>query len=242
MSGPLLLREPPLAWAHEAQAGALDGLGWVDPLASAPSAPDSAGAVPRFSGPPILGHLPPSVQTDAEEAAAHGQPSAWEALALVLARAWWWVSAAEHLWSPYSPSTAAQVRAVERFGVSAELHRADPSRLARLVATLPRWTPARGTLAGAELVCRALGDDAPGLQEAAPGEAAVIGRSSQTWGARPPRIGQLRIRQGRVCTADLGAPRCDELALAPGASPQQALRLLPVWTTLRLPAPPRRDP
>ena len=246
MSARLALQEPSLAWASAAQAGQLQGLGWAESRSAddllASRGPDGD---TRFATPPVTTWLPPSVALDAARADALGQVSAWEALSLILARGWWWVASAEHLWSSYSPSVAAQARSVERFGVSAEHHRGDPERLAHLVAALPRWASTRGQLDGVRLICNALKDPSVSRLERGPvASVQLVCRSSQSWAGRPPRIGQLSIQAGRVVAADPREPRVDELTLNAGAEalPRLALRLLPVWTTLRLAPPSSRAP
>lgn len=229
MSPPLALREPELAWAARAQAGELQDLSWVDTQ-------DPSGA--RLSAPPLTPFLPPSVAEEAEQARACGVVSAWEALGLLLACPWWWVNAASHLWSSASPSVEAQIRAVERHGIGLEHHQRSPERLARLIARLPSWVAARGQLEGVRHVGRALDDTGVALLDPAPAPEVLLCRGSDAWSTRSGRVGALRIAQGRVVLTDPTPRRPEELTLraGEGEDPRLALRLLPVWTTLR-PAP-----
>lgn len=230
------VREPVLAFAHASAAGALRGVDWVAPRFDGEGYGDETAlsGEPRFSGPPMS--LPPPMREAAEDAQAAGQATLAEALSLLIAGPAWLIESRRTLWTPLSAVPALLARLVETYGIGAEVHRRDPERLARLAARVAAWYPHRGQLpATLTLLEEALGEPAP--RAALPAAERVACHAARWWadrgGARPHyRVegGFLRFQRPEEPCAE--PTREDVLA---GQIPSTALlRLLPVWTSLRL--------
>jgi len=251
----LALQEPSVAWAMAEGRGELEGLGWVDE-AGAPGGVGGARiltpAGPRYRLASVTRWLPPAVGARVRAAAALGAATAWDGLGLLIARPSWWIGGREHLFSPYGASSPCQADLLARWGLERRLHADDPVRIARIMALLPRWRGARGTVEAARQVCRAAEIPSPDLHER-PGEDSELAtcRSSAAWAASPPRVGGLRILGGVLrCAPSRQVPRPEALHLGWSGSLgclAEVVRLLPVWTALHLhpqepPIPARSEP
>lgn len=248
-------REPALAFAHASAADRLVGVGWVEPRFDGVGyqIEDPLAETPRFSGPPLV--LPTPMRDAAEDAMALGQAPLAEVLALLLARPAWLVESRRTLWTPVSAAPALLYRLVETYGVGVELHRRDPARLARLTARLPTWYPRRGQLGAAlELLEDAL--DAPVAQPTASlaqgggaptlpplREERLACHTTRWWADRAAqdsaatyRIegGYLRFQPATGAAVELQTEDVLLGQLPEQEPPMALLRLLPVWTTLRL--------
>ena len=257
----LALRDADGEWCHLHQAGELEGVGWVDArldleLEGGRQVLTSDGYL-LFRHRALLRTLPRWVAESAVDAQKRGEVTAWEALQLVFARMEWLIRTRRHLWAPWSPVPRLLASLVETFGVEPQIHRYDPDRLSRLAALLPAWHPHRGTLKRAvELLATADEGDAlagaadleGSTQPDAPrlGNEVLVVHGIAWWrhraaeGAEP----MYRISGGLVRFQPRSGPsfnltREDVLfAWTPGtALPQNALRLLPAWTVVRLTAP-----
>lgn len=156
----LALRVPPLEWAHRSGRGDLARLSWVD-LDPDPNRPNyrerRAPGQPVFTQGPLLGTLPPSIAEHVAEQQAQGRATAWEGVALILARSEWLVTSRDHLWAPWSPEPRLLAAVAETFGVEPVVHGMRGEVLSRLAALLPGWHAHRGTLARALEVLDAAG-------------------------------------------------------------------------------------
>lgn len=254
MSEELSLQTPDLAFAMASANGELAGVDWVEARLDA-DAPDyvlrrDEGGAVRLRGMGLARNLPPPIAEAAQRVQAQGQPTAWEGLSLLIARAEWLVASRGLLWTPNSPVPALLARLVEAWGVPAEIHRHDPERLRRLAALLPAWRPYSGTAPRAEEVLQAAsqqgqaqgrsGDDAA-QKHLTDGEVFVV-HDYGFWrrrqrGADAPT---LQISGGVLCmrpavnTSPLSRRREDvTVRLGPEAG-RFRYRLLPVWTVPRL--------
>lgn len=241
----LALQTPEIAWSESAAES--HDLGWVGTRAE-PSLSQraDAGGVVRFYGADRRATLPPPVVEAMDEAAARGEPTAWDGLTLLLARAEWLVASRGLLWTPSSAVPALLARLVEAAGVDSSLHRGDPARLRRLAALLPRARS--GSLASAVEVLRAAGEDGQAdaplprahAASSAMDDEVFVARGGAYWARRATgapilRVvgGLLRLEPGADAAVEL---RCEDLPLRvdPRAPPPRDLvRLLPVWTVPR---------
>ena len=245
------LRTEPLEWARRASADGLPGLGWVEgdlsgPDMSAVPAPDGE---LRFRGPHPRGLIPGPMLDAAIEAQQAGELPLAEVIMALLARPAWLTACRELLWSPLSPTPALLEERVEAAGISVELHRHDPDRLACLTARLPAWQPGRGTVTaalglleralGEEVRCRVLAGDQASASEL--DAELVSARSGAWWAARLASNARAvwRVEQGFLRATGLSgcrAPREDVFVILSRGQglPTGLLRLLPAGITLRL--------
>ena len=247
-------REPILAFAHASAAGQLGGVGWIVPRLDGEGyqIETAEDGLPRLSGPPLI--LPPPMRDAAEDAIAQGQAPLAEVLALVLAGPAWLIQSRRTLWTPLSPVPALLTRLVETYGVGVEIHQRVPERLARLAARVPVWYPYRGQLKAAlELLDQAVGAPVPQptaardqdgpTPVAPPLREERLACHTARWGAdhrggaAAPRY---RVDGGFVrFQPEAGGTELQRDDVLLGQLPDQVpstalLRLLPVWTTLRL--------
>lgn len=257
MNADLSLQTPALAWSSAQGDARLPGLGWVDGALDPDARPFSLnlgedGEV-RFAGTPLAAQLPPSVAARAAEAQAAGEPTAWEGLSLLLARAEWTVASRGLLWAPATAAPGLLASLVESAGVDAGLHRGDPDRLRRLAALLPAWRPARGSAASAVALLAAADegwqaaalveeeDESPDEDITAPSPAGgevFVARGEGWWRRRVEGAGpELRIQGGVLRASARGvAQRREDLLIhldPDGPAPRDLYRLLPVWTVPR---------
>jgi hypothetical protein len=260
VSTSLALRTPQLEWTHQAGAGSLEGLRWVDArldpqLAELRQVPSGvAPGAMTFRQQSYLRYVPGVVVEAVMAAQAAGRPTAWEGMALLFARVEWLVAVREHIWAPHSPVPLLLATLVETFGVEATIHRNDPERLARLAALLPVWHPHRGTVARAREVLEVcdLGAELAMLADRAEVAAGkgprledevLAAHHLEWWAMRAEKgvIAEHRIQGGLLRFQPRSGPRFDLLredvllAWQPGSSlPHDAVRLLPAWTVVRL--------
>lgn len=238
------LRVGVLAWSREAAHGPERGLAWVDTTLRDDGRPflpvgEGTDGGPAFRHVPYGLFLPPPLLEAAQQAAARGEPTALQGLLLGFARVEWLVASRHLWWTPLSPVPRLLTSLVEAFGIDPTLHRADPARLTRLLAHLPRFHPHRGSAqAAVDLVRSALGEELGVVVRAAaaPGEVFAC-RSAAWWRRRGGAPADLVITAGIVrCTTTGAAPAGDVLlARRPDADlPLALLRLLPVWASARL--------
>lgn len=261
MSTSLALRVPRLEWAHQAAAGDLTGVRWVDvrmdpQLAEVRQVQGPSGEL-RFRRQSYLRYVPGVVAESALQAQGKGRATAWEAQQLLFARAEWLVAVREYLWAPQSPVPQLLATLVETFGVEPAIHGHDPERLARLAALLPVWHPHRGSVSRAREVlemCDRAADvaamvDASGLgsPDAARLEDEVLMVHDLSWWRLRAERGAVplhRISGGLLRFQPKSGPRFEMkredvlLAWQAGAPlPHDAVRLLPAWTVVRLAVP-----
>lgn len=250
-------RLPELEWAHRSAAGTLVGLDWVEPGLDreAPATrvlPGEGGR--RFRGANLAAQLPVPLADAILAATEAGETPLLDGVARVLAPAEWMILARTRLWTPVSPAPALLARLVEAYGIGVELHRGQPERLARLAARLPAWHPMRGRLECAiallngaldeplDTLCSQISLD--GMEPAAPplADEVLSARSLDWWRARaePGATPQYRIERGLLRFQSTG-PRYgllrEDVLVAPTGDavvPGALLRLLPVWTSLRV--------
>lgn len=248
-------RSPLLEWARRAAARSLDQLRWVE----APSHPEAEdyevvaapGGEDRFRSLPLARWLPPPLAEAALDAHRDGEATLLEALELLFAKPIWFVLSRRLYWLANGPTPTLLAYLVEAYGIGAEVHGHDADRLARLAARAPAWFPLRGRLDQARSLLRdaGLGDPAGTWHSggAAPPRAlpeeAMACRSAPWWAARRTGDGELTYRiHGGVLRfqalpdPEYSVPREDvlvELPVGPGPS-LQLLRLLPVWTSVRV--------
>ncbi|HMV65219.1 MAG TPA: hypothetical protein PKA64_00115 [Myxococcota bacterium] len=262
MTTALALRVPALEWCHRAGSGELGDLEWVDvrldPELGAERQVRLADGVLRFRQRALMRDLPGVVSDEAVSAQHGGEVTAWEGLALLLARAEWLVKGRGHLWAPFSPAPRLLATLVETFGVEAPIHRYQPERLARLAALLPTWHPHRGTLARAREVLSTADEsaslaNAASVDELGGAEASrdlprlrdevLVCHSLGFWThrAEPGAEPVYQISGGLVRFQPRSGPhfalRREDLLFAwssGSALPHHAVRLLPAWTVIRL--------
>lgn len=249
-------RLPDLAWAHEAAAGRLDGLGWAAAAPGLEQEPytlivDPNGAT-RFHGEDLSARLPPPMAEAARAVSEAGGLPLVEAVGALLARPSWLIHSRRTLFGPLSPAPRLLEALVEAYGIGVEIHRGDPETLARLVARLPGWHPSRGTLERAlhlleEAVgepvrtpCAQLGPD--GVPPVAPDlrEEVLAARPAAWWALRATADAapSYRISSGFVRFQAASTPYRllrEDVVIAPDGPLSAALpRLLPVWTSTRV--------
>lgn len=248
-------REPALAFAHASAASRLPGVMWITPRFDGVGyqIEESDDGTPIFSGPPLV--LPTPMRDAAEDAIALGMAPLAEVLALLIARPAWLIQSRRTLWTPISAAPALLDRLVETYGVGVEIHRRDGARLARLTARLPTWYPRRGQLGAAlELLEHAVAEPVvhPTASRGRDGEAPLSPplraerfacHSARWWAEHEAgastavyRVEGNYLRFQPEKGATLPLQREDVLLghLPDAAPPTALLRLLPVWTTLRL--------
>ena len=148
----LQLKTAPLKWACQEAKGELTSLDWVDSTIykSQPSfRVTSNDTGEAFRHRPYGAYLPKSMCDAAIKAQENGEPTVLEGLLLLFARMEWLTSSRRYYWSPMSPVPELLAILVEALGIGNEIHRNDREVLSRLVARLPTWMPARGTLKSA---------------------------------------------------------------------------------------------
>jgi len=247
---PLRPRTAALEWIRRSAAGDLSGMGWVsldlDPAATPFSVIPDEGEGERFRHVPYGAFLPPPMVEAAQEAREEGLATALEALLLLFARPEWLIHTRDRMWTPLSPTPELLARLAESYGVSAELHRGDPDKLARLAARLPSWHPHRGRPEAARALLEdALEEPSEGVGTIEDGELASEAftcRSADWWrrrtGGDPP---QHRIVDNVLrFQPDTGRPfeviqEDIPVRWTPGTPfPRAILRLLPAWQSVRL--------
>ncbi len=224
----------------------------------------------RFGHLPYAAFLPPPMATALVEAHARGEAGLFEAVLVMMARPEWLVASRSMWLGPLSPQPMLLAELVEACGIDRAVHRDEPALLARLAALLPDWRLRRGQLAAALRVLEdGAGASAPGPVQQGPGgpaepalaarHEAIACRAASWWTARlrASQAPALWIRGGFLrCTGpdvatgpDAATDPLDRLpqdlclAHAPGASPPaRLLRLLPLWTSLRLFTPAASTP
>lgn len=250
----VLVRLPVLEWCHRTAAGELPALDWVDTTVEvhpetfrAVEADD--GAV-RFQHVPYAGFQPPSMLEAQQAAQARGVPTLQEALLLLFARPEWHLAARDRAWTSLTAVPPVLRRLVEAYGIERALHRDNPEALARLVALLAVWFPARGTHAAATRVIEAAAAPPPGelrtLDVDGPQPPALerevfVCRATTFWEARCPdgAATAMRIEGGVLLyqTPSVDVPlRREDVALAwrPETTGTTTFwRLLPPWTLVR---------
>ncbi|MCB9765014.1 MAG: hypothetical protein H6739_34895 [Alphaproteobacteria bacterium] len=259
MTQELLLRQAVLEWAQRSAAGELSDLDWVETDLKPRRAPFEM--VPDGDGPPRFRHMPysrflPEAMTEAMvDAQARGEVSAMEAVMMLTARPEWLILARPLLWSPLSPEPRLLAWLVERWGIEASMHRADPKRLSRIAARLPRWRPQRGNLASAiEMLWEGAGEavtlsvaardrDGPVPRRPDVRDELFTCRSDAWWALRrqPGAAPQYRVSGGALRHQPLEGPVFELvqedvlIGLADGARlSRHLIRLLPAWASVRL--------
>ena len=254
----LRLKVPALEWSSEAASGELEKLDWVDSTIDATSKPFAVVKTEdgwKYRHRPYAYFLPRSMAMAASHAQKNGEPTVMEGILLLFARTEWLIASRPYFWSPLSPLSELLGILAEAFGVGAEIHENDREVLSRLVARLPTWYPHRGTIARARQLLEETVGEKLDLQTAhvdTDGETPLLPpisdeilscRSADWWARRTRKDSGVRYRIGNGMLKFQpeeggGYPLVREDVLIGWREgrkfPLKLLRLLPVWTTLRI--------
>jgi hypothetical protein len=259
----LRLKVPALEWASEAASGEMDDLAWVDSTIDSSSKPFAVVNTAdgwKYRHRPYAYFLPRSMALAASNAQQNGEPTVMEGILLLFARTEWLIASRPYYWSPLSPVSELLGILSEAFGVGAEIHENQREVLARLVARLPTWYPHRGTISRArQLLEETVGEkleiqtahidtDGPNPLLPAISDEIFACRSAEWWARRKEKGSNMHYRIGNGMLKFQpeeggGYPLIREdimIGWREGRKfPLKLLRLLPIWTTIRIVLIPR---
>jgi len=230
-------RHSVLEWALQSSRGELSGTDWVDAELRSDGEPwmlRRDGETVRFRHLPPADRLPSPMQESAADAQERGEPTVAEFLTRMIARSQWLTSARRYLWTPFSPVPQLLAPLVEAYGIDAELHDRDSATLANLLVHLPAWHPRRGEAqAAVDLLGVAMDSEVPvRLGSDAP---AAFTCQSADWWSRRNRPSSWVLRDDLMTGEPIDDPEDVILGWTPtDRFPHELLRLLPVFTSVRL--------